>query len=286
MKPKKVLVTGSEGFIGSHLFERLANGGFLVAGADIKNGIDIRTYKFSEKYDAIFHVAAQSSGPKSFDYPEESHSLNVLGTLRILEYAKATGAKVIFSSSSSIYGETEILPTPEDSEHRPMSPYAFQKLICEEYLKFYWLSGVRSCALRYFGVFGERQELSSGDYNLMLPTFLNQYKNNEPFTIVGTGEQRRDFVYVGDVVEANLKALDFLETADKFEIFNVGTGKNYSVLEVADMISENHPKVYLPPRSEPFATLAHLDKAKTVLKWEPKVVLEEWLNKICQRYYI
>jgi len=275
------LITGVQGFIASHLNARLLELGAKVSGCDIKNMIDIRTYNFHEKYDVIFHLAANASIPQSLENPAESHSHNVLGTLRILEYAKKIGARVIFSSSSSIYGEPDIIPTPEDSQPKPMMPYALQKLECEQYLWLYWnLYGVKSVALRYFNVFGEGQEFANGggDSSLCLANFLRQKKNREPLTIVGTGEQRRDFVYVKDVVKANIKAAEWLEN-NNFEIFNVGSGENYSINEVANMVDSNGQRVYLPARIEPQNGLADITKVKNMLGFEAKVKLEEWLKK-------
>src|SRR3990167_9825319 len=199
------MITGSAGFIGSHIQE--ATGG---VGLDLKEGKDIRSCElYNEK--VIFHCAAQASIPKSLEDPEESYSHNVTGTIRILEYARKTGAKVVFSSSSSVYA-------PDSS------PYAKQKLECEELLDEYWNKGVKSIALRYFNVFGECQEIANGEESLVLARFLGQHKRGEPFTIYGSGEQRRDFVYVGDVVAANLKAAKFLDTATKFEAVDIGFG--------------------------------------------------------------
>lgn len=271
----KALITGHLGFIGNNLCERLG----FPGGIDIKAYQDIRTFDFKEKFDVIFHLAAQASIPKSFDNPVESHSHNVMGTLRILEYARKTGAKVVFSSSSSVYGEADT-PTKEDAPKNPVSPYAVQKLLCEEYMRFYWTRGVKSCALRYFNVFGEGQDKANGGYALALSIFLNQYKKGEPFTIVGDGEQRRDFVYVKDVVSANIRAADFLQTAEKFEAFNIGGGINYSINQVADFISKDHPRVNLPPRIEPRENLADITKAKELLKWEPKTTPEAWLKQV------
>ena len=277
----RVLITGSEGFISSHLKELLPSADCV----DIKLGQDIRNstwYDFQEPHDIIYHLAANASIPQSLKNPLESHTSNVDGTLRVLEYAKKTGARVVFSSSSSVYGEPSEIPTTEKAEPRPMMPYALQKLMCEQYMALYWgLYGVKSIALRYMNVFGERQEQANGggDSALALGNFLRQYKNGEPFTVVGDGEQRRDFVYAGDVAMANLLAGNWLKTAKRFEVFNIGSGENYSINEVCDMIDKNHPRVNLPPRIEPHIGLADITKAKRLLGWEPRVRLKEWLTE-------
>lgn len=273
-RKQKTLITGGLGFIGSHIKKALPDADIL----DLKDGIDIRYCDLKEKYDVIYHCAAQASIPLSFEKPILSHEHNVVGTLKILEYARQTGAKVVFSSSSSIYGEAPN-PTNEYEKPDPVSPYALQKLLCEEYMRFYWKLGVKSIALRYFNVFGENQEIANGGYALVLSKFLNQYKNREPFTIVGDGEQRRDFVYVDDVVEANLKATDYLEAAEGFRIINIGSGNNYSINEVCNMINKNHPRIFLPPRIEPRSNQADIRRAEILLKWKPKTTLKKWLKK-------
>jgi UDP-glucose 4-epimerase len=253
------MVTGSSGFIGGHLLE--AVGG---TGLDLKEGNDIRVCEFPDEK-VIFHCAAQASIPKSLEDPLESYSHNVEGTIRVLKHALKTGASVVFSSSSSVY-------------HPNSSPYAEQKAICEEFLETYWDLGVKSVALRYFNVFGERQEIANEGEALVLARFLAQYKRGEPFTIYGNGLQRRDFVYVKDVVDANIKAVEFLKTAKKFEVIDIGSGTNYSINAIADMIDKDHPRINLPPRDEPFENLADISKAKELLGWEPKTTLEAWLQ--------
>ena len=257
----KILVTGHRGFIGSHIYEAVE-----ADGIDLKDGDDISTFEFEKDYNVIFHCAAQASILKSIENPVESLTHNVIGTLRILEHAKKTGAKVVFSSSSSIYDLK--------------SPYAVQKQMCEDLLRYYWTQGVKSIALRYFNVFGEGQEIANGGYSLALSIFLQQKKEGKPFTIVGTGKQRRDFVYVGDVVEANLLAAEYLDKAKEFEIIDIGTGINYSINEVAEMIDKDNLKVNLPPRDEPFENWANINKAQQLLAWEPKVVLPTWLASL------
>lgn len=279
----RILCTGHLGFIGSHLYKILTSTGHIVYGLDIKQGQDIRTHNFTGEYDVIYHLAANASIPQSIENPLETHTHSVPGTIRVLEYARKTGARVVFSSSSSVYGTPQEIPTTEKCQPSPMVPYALQKLECEQYLKLYWeLYGVKSVAFRYMNVFGEGQENANGggDSALALGNFLGQYRSGEPFTIVGTGEQRRDFIYAGDIADANIKAAEWLKTAESFEIFNLGSGVNHSVNEVCDMISKEHPRVFLPPRIEPLLGLADITKAKTILGWSPTVSLESWIEKV------
>lgn len=256
----RTLITGSEGFIGSHLKEALPDADCL----DLVLGTDIRTCELEPGYDTIYHVAANASIPESFSTPVRSHDHNVSGTIRILEHARYVGAKVIFSSSSSV--------------KEMMSPYALQKKQCEDYMKLYWELGVKSVALRYFNVYGERQEVANGGNALALAKFLKQYKDKEPFTVVGTGEHRRDFIYVKDVVKANLEATEWLETAEEFKTFDVGMGKNHSINEVLDMIDIAHPRVGIPNRMEPFQNRAV--KRRWLPNWKPTQDLKEWINSV------
>ena len=279
LNTKKALVTGGEGFIGSHVVEALKFRGYQVAVLDRKSGFDIRTHDFWEKYETIYHLAARASIPDSFETPLETHDHNVTGTLRILEFARKTGAKVVFSSSSSVYGEPKEIPTTENCPLDPLSPYAVSKLLCEEWMKMYWKLGVKSVALRYFNVFGERQETANGGDSLALGIFLEQKATGKPLTIVGTGEQKRDFVYVKDVANANILASEWLDQADHLESFNIGGGTNYSINEIADMIVPKGKRKYLPPRPEAQIGLADISKAK-LLKWEPKTKIQDWLSGI------
>ena len=274
----KVLCTGSEGFIGSNLKQRLIELGHEVVEFDLKNGNDIRLKDLGEGYKTIYHLAAKASIPDSFDNPVEAHSHNVVGTLRVLELAKRIKANVVFSSSSSVYGEPDDIPTHEDSKIDPVSPYATQKYICEQYLRLYWKLGVKSVALRYFNVYGDGQEKANGGYSLALAKFMNQKKRNVPLTIVGTGEQKRDFVNVKDVVDANIKAAQWLDTATGFESFNIGSGENISINDLAKWIDPKGKREWLPPRPEPLIGLADITKSKQ-LGWKPKHKLKQWIEE-------
>jgi len=252
------LVTGHKGFIGSHLYDRLLDDGWMVDGMDLKNDRDctkIGDYPITDP-NVIFHCAANASIPDSLEDPLGTNQNNVGATIQVLEMARKYKCPVIYSSSSSIYGDVQ-------------TPYSLQKSIGEQYLKLYWeLYKVPSVSLRYFNVYGEGQP-DSGAYKLALGIFLKQYKEGKPFTIVGSGEQRRDFVHVDDVVRANLEAY---ENVKGYECYDVGVGTNYSVNEVCDMIDPKHPRVKLPPRIEPFENKAitayekEKDKLKTWIK--------------------
>lgn len=294
----KVLCTGAAGFIGSHLVDELIAQGHEVFGIDnLSTGklenvnekcyfepFDIKKPLeelpiFDQSFDIIFHLAAKANLQASIVDPVDSNEENVRGTLNVLEYARKTGAVVVFSSSSAVYGET-FYASDEREDTFPMSPYALQKQIGEQYMKLYnQIYGLRGVALRYFNVFGPRQP-ESGSYQTVMGIFSNQLKAGKPLTIVGTGEQRRDFVYVKDVAKANVRAGEYALRSKAFDIFNVGSGKNYSVNEIADLMNPGGKREKLPKRIEPMGTLADISKAKTLLNWEPKVTLEQYVSTL------
>lgn len=285
---EKVLVTGSAGFIGHHLVRKLKSLGYYVIGVDnLSNGTptyakeadyfqqkNVRSIYGGELYGVkyIFHLAALPRVPYSIEHPIETHETNVNETLELLITARDAGVeKVIFSSSSSVYGAQEEYPTPETAKTMPLSPYALQKLAAEQYCElFRSLYGMKTVSLRYFNVYGEEQR-ADNPYTGVLTKFLDLKKQGEALPIYGTGHQRRDFTYVGDVVEANIL------TAEKGEgIYNVGTGINYSINGIADAISEN--SLHLDARQgDPMTSLA--DNARLLnLGWEPKMELYHWLR--------
>jgi UDP-glucose 4-epimerase len=199
--------------------------------------------------------------------------------LNILNLCVECGVKrFVFSSSSAVYGDAEQVPTTEKCKLNPMSPYALHKLIGEQYCKLYSeLYGIETVSLRYFNVYGERQT-TEGAYCLVMGIFAKQLLNGEPMTINGDGEQRRDFIYVGDVAEVNIK----IALSDKNwngDVFNVGNGDNRSVNQLADMIGGNSDRVYSDPVIEPTKGLADNSKLRSELDWKPTVKLEDWVIK-------
>jgi len=195
----------------------------------------------------------------------------------MLDCSKKYGVtRFIYSSSSSVYGNVEQTPTPESHKLSPLSPYALQKLIGEQYCKlFSELYGLETVCLRYFNVYGERQ-LLEGAYCLVMGIFARQKLSGKPMTIRGDGEQRRDFTYVGDVVDANIRCVSNLGVEFNGEVFNIGNGDNRSVNQIADMIGGD--KVNVEPVIEPRETLADNSKAKRVLGWETTVKIEDWMK--------
>jgi len=289
-----VLVTGGAGFIGSNLVERLISDGHQVAIADnLSTGKRENLHKDAEffeldisdldairpvfeKKDVVFHVAAIPSVPRSIDDPEATLKSNLMGTLNILIASRdADVKKVVYSASSSAYGNQEHLPAYEDLSTSPMSPYAISKLVgeqlCAQFTGFY---GLDTISLRYFNVYGSR--MNEGAYAAVISLFLKKYKEGNPLTIIGDGLQKRDFTHVSDIVEANILASG---VAGKGEVVNVGAGASHSILELAELIGGEIE--YLPERpGEIRDSLADITKAKRILGWEPKVSFKDGINQL------
>ena len=294
---KKVLVTGGAGFIGSHLVDALIEKGFDVVVIDnlstgkkenlnpgaIFHKLDIRDLEkiktVFDGVDYVFHLAARTRVPYSIEFPAESHSNNVSGTLNVLLAAKDAGVKkLIYSSSSSVYGEQEKLPLHEEMLPNPKSPYALQKLMGEKYCYlFSKLYGLPTVSLRYFNVYGPRISFE-GSYILVLGVFLQQKIKGEPLTIEGDGEQSRDFTYIEDVIRANILAMES-DRAGKGEVINIGAGNNHTINKIARLIGGEI--IYKPARKGDMRhTLADNQKAKELLSWEPTVFIEEGIENL------
>lgn len=290
---KKCLVTGGSGFIGSNLVDKLVSLGYKVTSLDknllYKNPnannikLDICDYNsifpYFEKVDYVFHLAAQSRIQPSIINPINAVDVNVLGTTNVLQCSRENKVKkVIYSSTSSAYGNN-LIPNEESQNPDCLNPYAFSKVAGEEMCKMYQkVFGLKTLILRYFNVYGPRSPIE-GQYAPVIGIFLRQKKENKPLTVVGDGSQRRDFVHVNDVVKANILASE-VDLPDSFQsIFNIGSGKNYSVLEIAKMISKNIEHV--PVRSgEMKETLANINKAISVLGWNPNEKLEQYIQSV------
>jgi len=302
----KYLVTGGAGFIGSHIVEALLNRGNEVICIDnlssgscsnIKLFESNSNYTFykenilepratqdivKEKPDCIFHLAAIPNVAKSIDYPNETFETNVIGTKNILDAARINKTPVVFSSSSSVYGGTSILPTPESAPLNPQSPYAMHKqmgeMLCKQYALYF---GVKSICLRYFNVTGPRQQANSA-YGAVIPAFIEAHLNNKTYFVEGTGEQYRDFCYIDNVVQANLlaaKKIDYFEG----ECFNIGNGYTCSINKLADKIAmltdKKTKRVNTSSRpGDVFGSQADITKAKKLLGYNPKFLLEDGLK--------
>lgn len=298
----KVVVTGGAGFIGSHLTDALVGKGFDVHVIDNLSGgrrervneravfheLDIRDFSsiapVFEGAHFVFHLAALPRVQPSIKDPKTTHDVNVTGTLNVLVAAKDAGVKrVIYSASSSAYGNQDTLPLREEMEVLPLSPYGLQKYIGElECRLFSVVYGIETVSLRYFNVYGPRLS-TDGAYALAIGKFLEQRKNGEQMTIVPDGKQSRDFTHVRDVVRANFLAAES-PNVGKGEVINIGGGKNRSILEVAELIGG--PWKFVEPRLEPKHTLADISRAKTLLGWEPSVSFEEGIQELKSLYQI
>ena len=294
----KSLVTGGAGFIGSNLVDTLLELGHEVVCVDNESAESNEEFYWNPKaynvkadivdytamkncmtgIDYVFHLAAESRIQPAILNPIEAVTKNCVGTCTILQAAREAGVKkVMYSSTSSGYGFNE----PPNNESQPddcLNPYSVSKVAGEKLCKMYTnLFGLKTISFRYFNVYGERQPLK-GQYAPVIGIFLRQRAADESLTIVGDGEQRRDFTHVSDVVQANiLAATKDIDEEFYGTLFNVGNGQNYSINEIADKISDN--QVNIPPRiGEARTTLANNNKLKSVLGWEPKVNLMEWIE--------
>ena len=294
----KSLVTGGAGFIGSNLVDKLLALGHEVVVIDneysdahdqfywnekAKNyHLDIRDYDNTrvlyDGVDYVFHIAAEARIQPAIKNPIEAVSINSVGTCTVLQCAREAGVKrVMYSSTSSAYGLKNELPNVETQPDDCLNPYSISKTNGEKLCSMYTdLFGLPTVIFRYFNVYGERQPLR-GQYAPVVGIFLRQRDAGEPLTIVGDGEQRRDFTYVGDVVNANvMAAISDPEESAFGQVYNVGCGKNYSVNELAAMISDN--TVNIPPRpAEARLSLANNKKLYETFGWRPYMKLEDWI---------
>jgi UDP-glucose 4-epimerase len=294
----KSLVTGGAGFIGSNLVDRLLELGHEVVVIDNEYSdahdqfywndnaqnykYDIRDYKNTRQLydgvDYVFHIAAEARIQPAILNPIEAVSINSVGTCTVLQCAREAGVKrVIYSSTSSAYGMNQS-PNVETQIDDCLNPYSVSKVNGEKLCKMYTsLYGLPTILFRYFNVYGERQPLK-GQYAPVVGIFLRQKEVGEPLTIVGDGNQRRDFTHVRDVVQANILAAIKEVDSDAFgQVYNVGTGNNYSVNQIARMISDN--TINIAPRpGESRVTLANNQKLRRTFGWEPTMKLEDWIN--------
>ena len=289
----KAVVTGGAGFIGSHMVDLLVLNNYEVTVLDnLSNGrvqniehhqdkitfveVDIGDYEseiesYFEDVDYVFHYAALADIVPSINNPLKYHRANVDGTIRVLEAAKKSKnlKKFVYAASSSCYGIPEIYPTPETSPIRPQYPYALTKTVGEQYV-MHWgqVYDMPVVSMRFFNVYGVRHR-TSGTYGAVFGVFLAQLLNNKPLTIVGDGEQTRDFTYVSDIVQACYMAS---QSDSAQEIFNVGSDNTYSVNYLVDLLGGE--RRYIPKRpGEPDSTYADVSKIKRVLGWSPKISL-------------
>ena len=295
----KALVTGGAGFIGSNLVNKLIEMNWEVVVIDNESAecnekfywnpkadnhkLDICDYEFTRDLyndvDYVFHLAAESRLQPAIKNPINAVTKNAVGTCTVLQCAReANVRKVIYSSTSSAYGLNKY-PNYETDPNDCLNPYSVSKVAGEELCTLYTkLYGLKTIIFRYFNVYGERSP-TTGQYAPVIGIFLRQKNNNEPLTIVGDGEQRRDFVHVQDVANANVMvALANLDDESYGTVYNIGNGENISILEIAKLISNEY--VHISPREgEARTTLACIDKAKNVFGWQPKHNVKTWIEE-------
>ena len=295
------IVTGGCGFIGSHMVDRLLNEGYQVKVIDncstgrLKNlehhssnknltiyQEDINDIKATsyiyENTELVFHFAALADIVPSIVMPMQYHHSNVNGTISVLEACRKAGVKkLVYAASSSCYGIPDVYPTPESAEIKPQYPYAVTKYLGERYC-MYWqdIYNMNITSMRFFNVYGPRSR-TSGTYGAVFGVFLAQKLNNVPYTIVGDGNQTRDFTFVTDVVNACYMAATSFDSNGK--TFNVGSGNTYSINRLVELLGGE--TIYIPKRpGEPDCTFADTTLINEILKWKPKVSFEEGVQEM------
>ena len=306
-KSKKYLVAGGAGFIGSNLVDELIRLKYQVIALDnLSTGkkeninpkakfikADIRNLKqispIFKNIDGVFLLVAMPRVQYSIENPVETNRINIEGILNVLVASQKAGVKrVVYSASSSAYGDAEKLPMREDFKAKPLSPYGLQKYVGEEYCRLFSLiHNLETVSLRYFNVYGPRMS-DKGAYVTVMSVFLKQLSQNQPLTITGDGEQSRDFTNVADVVRANILAMGSKKVGQG-EVMNIGANRNYTINRVAKIFirhySKKNPKAdcqikYIAPRIEPHDTLADITLAKKMLGWRPRVKIEDGIKEI------
>lgn len=304
---KKAMVIGGAGFIGSNIVDELVDRGFETVVIDnlssgvyknISGKIDDKIIKFfcvdmrsqacfdiikEEKPNYIFLLSAIPGVPVSVEDPIGTNDVNINGCLNVLQASVGIVDRVIFSSSSSIYGGSENLPTKETEQENCKSPYALQKLTIERYMKLYSdLYGLDTVSLRYFNIFGPRQYPKSA-YAAVISAFCDCLKNEKDPTIYGDGSQFRDFTYVSNAVSANILAATYPKDL-KGEVFNVGCGESTSVSELAKLMGLDNPKHIDVRAGDVKCSRADIEKAKNILNYEVLVDFEDGLKKTIEWY--
>lgn len=303
----KVLITGGAGFIGSHLADFLINKKKIkkiIVLDNIQDGTlknlkksskskkfhfykrDIKNYEkinnLFKGIDVVFHLAALSDVVPSIEEPIEYLETNIMGTVNVLESMRKNNVKkIVYAASSSCYGIPKKYPTNEKAEIKPLYPYSFSKNIGEQTIQ-HWSKTYKIdfVSLRLFNVYGTRSRTNSA-YGAALGVFLKQKLSKHPFTIIGDGKQKRDFIYISDVVKAFYLSLN---KNIKNQIFNVGSGNPRSVNEMVNILEGN--KIYIPKRpGEPNITHANISKISSKLRWKPKITLEKGLKIVLENIF-
>lgn len=275
---KTIAVTGSSGFVGSKLVTALKNSGFSIVELDQKDGFDLNNFdslKDIPKFDLVYHLAAKTYVPDAFINPHDFYYNNVVSTLNMLELCRKNNSRMVFASSY-VYGEPEYLPIDEKHPIKAFNPYGQSKImgeqLCESYNRDFGLSVM---VFRPFNIYGLGQHPS-----FLLPTIIEQVKTGK--VVLKDPRPKRDFVFIDDVISAYVKAVDYKES--KFEVFNIGSGKSYSVKETVEkIVSTFNPSADIEFTNETrpnevLDTVADITKIKKLLGWEPKTNFEDGLK--------
>jgi UDP-glucose 4-epimerase len=290
----RAVVTGGAGFIGSHLVKKLLSNGYYVTVLDdFSTGdmdnlephpnlmIEVRDITVDElpaiQFDTLFHLAAPVSVPESLEDPMKYWTGICVGSRRVIDWAYEMGAKtVVAASTAAVYGDSIDVPLKESSQPQPMSPYAEFKLEMEYMLASYNRPEFKCSALRFFNVFGEGQR-STGGYRSAVPIFLEQYQSFKPITVTGDGSQTRDWIYVGDIVNALIEQSNSEYQSD-MPVYNVGSGAETQVIEVAEALGGEI--IHIEKRDEPHRSCADISLITNQLKWRPETNLLSWIQHI------
>jgi UDP-glucose 4-epimerase len=277
---KIIAVTGSSGFVGSHLCKEIIRLGGKVIELDITSGTDITDYnsiKDIPDFDCLIHLAAKIFVPESYKNPHSYYKINLQGTLNVCELCRVRNAKIIFASSY-FYGTPEYLPIDENHPVHPHNPYAHSKLLAEELCRAYSKDfSMKVIILRFFNIYGPGQ-----DERFLIPSIIKQAQTGE--VNLGDSTPKRDFIYIDDVVSSYIHSIAF--EPEELEIFNIGSGESYSVLETVNLIAKHYPKPFKVNFSEQKRanevpdTRADISKAKRLLKWAPFIFFEKGLKNV------
>ena len=307
---KRILITGGAGFIGSNTVKYALGIGLNVSVLDSfanaviskpalqKLGVNVLELniensqgleQMNDEYDAIVHLAAQVSVPKSIQDPEKNHSVNVSGADHVLQFAQQNNVRrFIFASSSAVYGDCTTMPLNETSKGELQSPYAQTKSEVEDMIDRYFQQGKEFLSLRFFNVYGPNQRLDS-DYGAVIPIFIDRFSRGIQPSIYGSGAQSRDFVHVHDVARLLVELATSEWPQPKQSVYNVGTGEAVTIIQLASLIHElMQPDVVFEPSFQPVRlgdiehSVASIEAIQRDLRWQPKISLEDGLRELIE----